>query len=193
MRIAYVGWFDIMLRGLQALKYYNPEGEVWSADHGRARFVLLRVLRERQPQLVQIDVKGDNDLVVKMNKDLIFTDGKDIISDFLLRLQVFKSTADFRNGSELYEYYSKVEKDSKSGDDFLKIRKIVLKNHLPAKLLVQPNTFERDGVISIQEYANSVEGQLLSWRERFDDLERQELYTSLEKLHRRDLAFLTAK
>lgn len=53
------------------------------------------------------------------------------MGDFLLKLNVYKATANFKDGNEMFGNYSKVS------DKFLEIRQIIIDNKKPRRLQVQ--------------------------------------------------------
>lgn len=53
------------------------------------------------------------------------------MADFLLKMNVYKATANFKDAKEMFGNYSKVN------DKFLEIREIVMNNKKPRRLVVQ--------------------------------------------------------
>ncbi len=132
-----------------------------------ARYVILRVLLEAGEGLVQINRFSDNDglgenIEILLNREKIRTVGKTAIRNFLLRLQVYKSTGDVFNGTTMFSSYSEVP------DSMLLLRNIVMARKEPRRLLVQPNilsTYSQDFVC--KEYPGSSVGMIQSFVDRF--------------------------
>jgi len=71
--VVYVNWFSMVLSGLKGLQSYNADTTKWTQAHSQARYVILRVLLETAPELVNIqqisNAKDNNpDLLVTLNR-----------------------------------------------------------------------------------------------------------------------------
>jgi len=88
--------------GLLGLEFYSPETSSWKQAHMNARFVILQVLLEAGDDFVSIQPRdnedGQPDLLISMDREKIETVGKDAIANFLMRLQLYKATADVESG-----------------------------------------------------------------------------------------------
>lgn len=93
-----------------------------------------------------------------------FQVGKEAIGAFLLKLNVYKATADVEAGSAMYSEYSEVP------PEMLELRQAVLEAKQPRKLFVQPTTsLTADGVVTLKEYPASPEGMVASFVDRLSD------------------------
>lgn len=78
----------------------------------------------------------------------------------LLRLHIYRCTADVESCREYYEELSRVD------GDYLAWRSIVLARQEPKWVFVQPNTFLVDNDVILKEYEANSEGVIQSWAER---------------------------
>ena len=62
----------------------------------------------------------DNDMRIHLNKENLMTEGKQLIKEFLLIIQTYKSSGAVDRATAFYNHYSKVE------GIFLQIRDIVI-------------------------------------------------------------------
>lgn len=134
---------------------------------------------------IQETASGE-DLLITVHRDKIMTEGKKAISDFLMKLQVFKSTGDYEGASEMYNKYSTV--DEAGAHPFAKWREIVLSKKKPRLILVQANTKVADGKVELKTYDANFDGFINSWRERFSD-DASEVSKILEKIYEADKGF----
>uniref|UniRef100_A0A0N4U2V0 Dipeptidyl peptidase 3 n=1 Tax=Dracunculus medinensis TaxID=318479 RepID=A0A0N4U2V0_DRAME len=179
--IKYVNWMLELRSGLLALEFYSAETKKWRQAHCYGRFVLLNVCIEAGKGLVTIDeVKGDDgepDLLFKLDKTKIDSVGKPAIGQFLRKLQAYKSTGDYGNGSKFFMNIGNVSNRA------LKWRDIVIKRRQPRKIFVQSNTLLDDnGFVSLKCYPASFEGVIQSFVDRYSSEEIE----ALEKVWLRD-------
>ncbi|XP_075693480.1 dipeptidyl peptidase 3 isoform X2 [Rhinoderma darwinii] len=167
--VLYVNWLNMVRAGLLGLQYYTPETGKWRQAHMQARFVILRVLLEAGENFVTVTQKagadGRPDAQVSLDRDKIMSVGRPAIQRFLLRLQVYKSTADVNQAREMYDGYSKVT-DEKS-HPFLTLRDIVILRKEERKLFVQINTRITGDDVEVLRYDSSPSGLILSVLQRF--------------------------
>ena len=179
--ISYVSWLWMMRAGLCSLLAYNPDKKRWMQAHCQARYVIFRVMMEIEG-FVNVDmiessgggVGGDDsssdNFVISVNRERIATDGMERLNRFLLKLQVYKSTADYDNGKDLYDKYSNVD------DFYLKIREILLKKREPRNIFAQPTIYINDGsdgserssgnsdnVVKMRIYPDTIDGVIESF------------------------------
>ncbi|KAM9301527.1 dipeptidyl peptidase 3 [Gastrophryne carolinensis] len=187
--VLYVNWLNMVRAGLMGLEYYTPETGRWRQAHMQARFVILQVLLEAGENFVAISQKvgsdGRPDAEVTVDRNKILTVGHPAIQRFLLRLQVYKSTADVDKAREMYEGYSNI---ANSGPyDFLALRDIVISRKEERKAFVQINTRKSGDSVEALRYDSSPSGLIQSVTERFPDdqeeLERLLLEMSAADAH----------
>lgn len=182
-QIIYTNWLNMVHAGLLGLQFYSPETESWKQAHMNARHVILKVLMEADESLVQIETTqgedGKPDLLIKLDREKILTSGKDAISNFLMRLQLYKATADYDSGKAMYQKYSHID------DSMLLKRQIVLDRKQPRRLFVQCNTKIQDGDVQLHEYEASCAGLIRSNIDRYQhhDQELESLWKAESSYH----------
>ena len=124
----------------------------------QARYAILQVFIKSG--LVKLDTSIPGDIMIHLDRSKIESVGVPAVGDFLMRLNVYKATADSVNGGKFYEDATSVS------DEFVKLREIVLGQKQPRKVFVQCNTFIQDGQIVYKDYDASLEGVIQSYVER---------------------------
>jgi len=127
---------------------------------------MLKCLLRASPTFLAIThthTRTTNTLTVHVDRTQILSVGKPALGAFLLRLHIYRCTADIAACRAFYEELTAVD------GVFLEWRKIVLANRQPKMSFVQANTFlegEGDGArVRLREYEASVEGMVRSWAE----------------------------
>ncbi|CAL8123901.1 unnamed protein product [Orchesella dallaii] len=191
--IIYTNWLSMVYNGAtKALESYQPKTETWTQAHSQGRFVFLQWLIEAGEGLITIVEKtgsdGKPDLDIKLDQTKIDSVGRKAISDLLMRLQIYKATADVKSARNLFEKYSTVV--SEGQHPWAKWRDIVLEKKQPEKFFVQCNlSLNADsGKVVLKTYHPSPEGLIQSWIERFPELS---IYEDLEYCHSKDKPYFT--
>jgi dipeptidyl-peptidase-3 len=166
--LVYVGWLMMAYAGAgRATEMWNPTTKQWGQAHSRARYALMKVMIE-VGLIDVVETEPGKMLRITLHRNKISTIGQEAIADFLLKLQVFKSTADYESANALYEKYSTVEEDGPT--PFATWRDIVLINKKPRLILVQSNTeIDASNAVQLKTYDANFEGYIESWRERFNN------------------------
>jgi dipeptidyl-peptidase-3 len=99
-------------------------------------------------------------LIVRVDRSKINSHGKPALGQMLLRLHMYRCTADVKSCRDYYEDLSKVD------GNYLQWRKVVLASKLPKWVFVQANTFLENGNVFLKEYEPTKEGVIQSWYER---------------------------
>ncbi len=156
--IIYASYLTMARAGLTALEFYEPKSLKWGQAHMQARYAILRVFI--QCGLVKLQV-SENNIVIHMDRSKIATVGVKAIGDFLMRLNVYKATADAQEGTRFYVDATTVSQEH------VEIRDIVLEQKQPRKMFVQANTFiDEAGQVVLKEYEPTLAGVIQSYVER---------------------------
>lgn len=177
--LIYVAWLLMVYAGAgRATEMWNPSTKQWGQAHSQARFAIMKVLLEAGVFTIEETEPGKM-LRIAMKREKIYCEGRVAIANFLKKLQVYKSMADYQSANELYTRYTTVD------DQFAKWRDIVLLNKQPRLILVQANTEICDDQVLLRTYPPSSDGFLDSWRERFGS-DAPRLQTIMENIWNKD-------
>lgn len=101
-------------------------------------------------------------LTVRLDRSGILKYGKPALGRMLLKLHIYRCTADIDECRSFYEDLSRVD------GEFLEWRQIVLDTKEPKWVFSQPNTFlsGENGAVSLKEYPATSTGVIESWAER---------------------------
>ena len=147
--------------GLRGLQSYNVEDSKWDQAHSRAHFAMLKCLLSDGNGFMRVDCdSAENRLTVFVDRSRIVKDGKPALGGMLLKLPMYRCTADVGNCRAYYIELSRVE------GQYLERRRIVLAKKQPKWVFVQANTFIEDGQMILREYDATPEGVIQSWAER---------------------------
>ncbi|XP_077293457.1 dipeptidyl peptidase 3 isoform X2 [Arctopsyche grandis] len=177
--IIYANWLSLMWNGAaKATEMYQPATKAWLQAHAQARFVLMRLLELDGEGMLQItETEPGKNLLLTLDRTKIETVGKKVIGNFLLKLQILKSTGNADGARKLFAHYSELR------GSWIQWRDIVLAHKQPRKMLVKPNSFLKDGSVVLKTYEPSHQGLIQSWVDRFPNTEVDDI---LEKLAESD-------
>jgi dipeptidyl-peptidase III len=102
----------------------------------------------------------DDEIYIDLKRSKIQSRAIPALSEFLLALQVHKSTANREEALRLFNSYSEVD------ETFARYRSIVLRKEPPRIQYVQPNTVIVGEDVEIRDYPATREGLIQSWVER---------------------------
>lgn len=129
----------------------------------QARHAILKVFLT-EPDFCKLDYSDKDklsDLTVKIDRNKIISHGRPAVEKFLQKLQVYKATADLKNGKELYEGITNVDEWFAT-----KVRPAVLAAAQPRKVFVQANTVLEGDKVVLKEYPATPEGMIQSYVDR---------------------------
>ncbi|KAI4159194.1 MAG: hypothetical protein LQ342_006777 [Letrouitia transgressa] len=159
--LTYNMFIQLGVDGLRGLQNFNIEAKKWGQAHSRAHFAMLKCLLRDGNGFLKIHCdSGEDRLTVSVDRTRIKTDGKQALRGMLLKLHMYRCTADIDGCRNYYEDLSKVD------SDYLEWRRIVLAKKKPKWIFVQANTFIRDGEVTLEEYEATPSGVIRSWAER---------------------------
>ena len=155
--------------GLRSLEFYDPVKKSWGQAHMQAAFAIMQVFMEADATAVTVTPLKDNDGNV-INVQLIFDAAKinicqNAVRQFLLKLQVFKSTGNISEALKMFSSYST------PNDFLLSVRDAVIHNKAPRKLLILPNlSMDSQGEIKLKyDYPETPIGLIQSFVDRYRD------------------------
>src|SRR2546428_662381 len=99
-------------------------------------------------------------LTVFVDRAKILTHGRPALANLLLKLHIYRCTADVNACRLFYEGLTEPK------GIFLEWRRITLANKPAKQIFIQANTFLEDGQPVVKEYEATVEGMIQSWAER---------------------------
>lgn len=134
-----------------------------SQPHMQARFAILQVFLSAGPEFCKLNYSKDDasDLTIYLDRNKIESHGRPAVNSFLQKLHIYKSTADVKALTSLFDKMTNV-------DDWYanKLRPEVIRQAKPRKVFVQANTFLDGEEIVLKEYEPSPEGMIQSFVDR---------------------------
>ncbi|ATY58656.1 dipeptidyl peptidase III [Cordyceps militaris] len=166
----YYVYLTIGTKGIDALASFNAEDQSWGDQHARGAFAILRHLLEDSDGTITVDYSEGN-LHVRVDRSKILSHGKPSLGRLLLRLHIWRCTADIKTCREFYEPLSAVD------GLFEAWRQVAvtawssesssLVQSEPGSKIVQPNTIiEEDGQVVLKLYEARDEGIIQSFIDR---------------------------
>ena len=99
---------------------------------------------------------------IHLNKENLMTEGKQLIKEFLIILQTYKSSGAVERAKAFYDHYSKVE------GIFLQIRDIVIEKKKPRRVELNNNLVRYNAsTVEPVTYPECFEGIIASYADRY--------------------------
>ena len=152
--IMYINWLHMIKSGVTGLLMYDIEDKKWGQAHCWARYVIFNVLNESK--IFELDIK-DNYFTITLDKSKILNKGMSSLKKFMIKLQIYKSTANVKKAKELFYKYSKIS------NNILELIKIIEKNKKPKAIYIQPSFNLKNSNIKIKEYSTDSIGIIRSF------------------------------
>ncbi|GKZ19007.1 bifunctional diacylglycerol diphosphate phosphatase/phosphatidate phosphatase [Aspergillus brasiliensis] len=159
--IAYNMYLQLGVDGLRGLENYDPTTNKWGQAHSRAHYAIFRYLLRDSGGLYTVikDVEKNN-LTVKVDRSRVISHGKPSLGRMLLKLHIYRCTADVSNCRAFYEDLSHVDNEA------LEWRDIVVSKNDPPLVFSQANTYLVGHDVRLKEYEPTARGVVQSWAER---------------------------
>ena len=122
--------------------------------------MLKNLLRHGDGVVLVAHDKATKSLRVHVDRSKIRSHGKPALGQMLLRLHMYRCTADAEGCRAYYEDLSRVD------GEYVEWRETVLTNKPPPLVFVHANTFLDGDTVNIREYEATMEGVIQSWAER---------------------------
>jgi Peptidase family M49 len=109
---------DMFMGGIRGLQYYSPEnGGVWGQAHVLASYVILAVVREADPSILNFeftkktleDGTTKDYFYLNVDRTKLRTVAFEAIKTFLSKLHIYKSMGDFDAAKKMFDGYSVVD------------------------------------------------------------------------------------
>lgn len=152
--ICYVSWLWMIRAGILSLSSYDPEKDNWGQPHSLARYVIYKVLLEAGLCTVKL---VNNSFIINIHKSLIKPVGIPALKKFMMRLHIYKSLANYKDASEMFNDYSKVDMFHRN------IREISIREMKPRMELIQPTLNLEGDKVYYREYICDAIGQIESY------------------------------
>lgn len=146
--VMYISWLWMMKGGIASMAAYDPDSKEWKQAHSQARYAIYRVMLEAGEDFVRVikNDAGDN-FTVCVDRSKIISVGIPALKNFLLKLGVYKTTADVVEGTKMYMGYSEIDAEH---EELLNIH---LKRKKPRSEYIQPTLIfykSKEGVNSVK-------------------------------------------
>jgi dipeptidyl-peptidase-3 len=150
--------------GIVALEFWDPKSRKWGQAHMQARFSILRTFLNAGVEFCELEWDADDmsDLTIRLERSRILDLGRTAVNEYLQKLHIYKSTADYKQAKRMYDEITDVEPFYEN-----LVRPAVLRKKVPRKVFVQANTVEEEGgKVVLREYEADARGMIQSYAER---------------------------
>ncbi|KAL2865486.1 dipeptidyl peptidase III [Aspergillus lucknowensis] len=159
--LIYNMYLQLGVDGLRGLANYDPVTQNWGQAHSRAHYAIFRHLLRDSDDLYAVYCDHQTrKLTVQVDRRNTLQKGKPSLGRMLLKLHIYRCTADISNCREFYEALSNVD------DEALRWREVVVDHKDPPLAFCQANTYLHGQDVKLKEYEPTTRGVIQSWAER---------------------------
>ncbi|KAL3699171.1 hypothetical protein R1sor_017193 [Riccia sorocarpa] len=183
--LMFVNWLMMVRAGFLAIEIYSEDTGIWPQAHAQARFAILRTLlaasevdteensgkdveHQSKSSFIQFHRCEYRKVFLQVNRSKIRTVGVPALKTLLMRLQVYRSTADVTGGREFFKRLTRVPKS------LLAFKQLIARNRRPRPMFVQAHTSlttnkEGESRVMLEEFSATPLGIIESSLARFGD------------------------
>ncbi|KAK5088843.1 hypothetical protein LTR05_003065 [Lithohypha guttulata] len=159
--LLYLFYVRFCALSLLDLNNYNPDSQRWGQAHSRAHFAMFTCLLRHGGGCVTVLHEPEKGILkVKVDRDLVLREGRKALEDMLLRLHMYRVTADFDACKPYFEDLSQVTQEH------LSWRTTIGKLPIPRLIYVHANTLLKGNEVALKQYEESEMGIIQSWIDR---------------------------
>lgn len=162
--VLYTAYLSMARAGIVALEFWDPKSRKWGQAHMQARFSILRTFLNAGVEFCELEWEAEDmsDLTIRLERSRILDLGRTAVNEYLQKLHIYKSTADYKQAKRMYDEITDVEPFYEN-----LVRPAVLRKKVPRKVFVQANTVEEEGgKVVLREYEADARGMIKSYAER---------------------------
>lgn len=163
--VLYTAYLSMARAGIVALEFWDPKSRKWGQAHMQARFSILRTFLNAGVEFCELEWEAEDmsDLTIRLERSRILDLGRTAVNEYLQKLHIYKSTADYKQAKRMYDEITDVEPFYEN-----LVRPAVLRKKVPRKVFVQANTVEdkEGGTVVLKEYEADARGMVQSYAER---------------------------
>jgi len=116
--VLYIQYLQMARAGLFSVEAWDAKSRKWGLAHSQARYFILQVFISAGDGFITFfhSLPDMSDLTISIDRSKILTHGRKAVGEYLTtKLHVYKSIADVRAGSELYNRMTEVTKQFDCG------------------------------------------------------------------------------
>ncbi|KAK1826080.1 dipeptidyl peptidase III [Podospora conica] len=168
----YYVYLTIAVKGIDALTNFNPEDQSWGDQHARGSFAILRHLLQDGNDVITVNHSpSTGTLQIHVDRSKILSHGKPSLGRLLLRLHVWRCTADINSCTEFYNPLTAVDGRFEAWREAAMAawssKGSSLVQSEPGGKIIQLNTFVTDyGRVELKVYDTTNEGIIESFLDR---------------------------
>lgn len=152
-------------KGILGLGLFNPETNKWGQAHTQGAYVFTQYLYKNQTtKFLKFEFDEENqEFYIHLDKDRLNKEGRELIRNFLIILQTYKSSGAVDIAAKWYNKYSEVD------EFFRKVRTLVVSKKKARRIELNNNLFRyNEKNITPQVYPECFEGVIKSFDDRFE-------------------------